>query len=196
MTLSSAVTSGNLIVVAISSWRDGTAQISSITDNKGNTYYRALDALDPRNVNHILSIWYAPNVIGGTSFTITTNAPTGAIQAITVAAHEYRGMRTSSVLDTTHSNYGTSVSATSGLTMFTSQTNELVFGASLHEEDANPSITAGTNYAIKQKMTNGLYNEPLISEDRIVVLTGQYEATFTWSSSVRWINAVAVFKGL
>jgi hypothetical protein len=95
-TFSNSVGNGNLVVVGISVYSIGTANISTVTDNKGNIYNRAVSG--PSNHDNV-SIWYAENVIGGEGFTVTASPSQGATVGITLAIHEYRGMLTSNSLD-------------------------------------------------------------------------------------------------
>src|SRR5262249_60802853 len=60
VTFSGAQTAGNLNVVAVG-WNDTTAQVSSVTDSKGNVYARAVG---PVTLSGTLSqsIYYAKNI--------------------------------------------------------------------------------------------------------------------------------------
>src|SRR5512135_3165189 len=92
-TFASAVTSGDLIVVATSSWNStNTASVSSVTDNKGNTYTKVLESAGTGG--EPLAVWYAKNVAGGSTFTVS--ASTTANSLITVAIHEYSGFAAAS----------------------------------------------------------------------------------------------------
>jgi len=189
-TFSNSVGNGNLVVVGISVYSIGTANISTVTDNKGNIYNRAVSG--PSNHDNV-SIWYAENVIGGEGFTVTASPSQGATVGITLAIHEYRGMLTSNSLDRTSSNSGTGRNATSGRTTATSAAKELVFGVHLQGSGITRTATTGTGFTRRQNMLNGDY-EPLLTEDKFVTATGLYEAPLTWSSSVYWQAAIATFK--
>src|SRR6266496_4391487 len=82
---------GNLIVVCING---GTNAVSGVTDSDGNTYVAA----DTGDLTYSdCEIWYAANITGGTTPTVTvTNA---AAQASTVQIYEIVGADQSSPFD-------------------------------------------------------------------------------------------------
>jgi murein DD-endopeptidase MepM/ murein hydrolase activator NlpD/methionine-rich copper-binding protein CopC len=196
-TFGSDVTTGNLVVVAIVFWNNlNNLSISSVVDNKGNSYQLA--ACDPTTTNGAVEpmcVYYAENVTGGSSFTVTATTDNSAL--ITIAIHEYSGMATSSVLDkTAHTNAGGSAntSGNSGNTATTTQANELIFGAFTHLS-GNTTATAGTNFTIRQNTDDNTSTEAMYTEDRTVNATAAYNATITFAGSVDWRAIVATFKG-
>jgi hypothetical protein len=118
-TFTAAVTTGNLVVVALSIWNT-TVPSSAISDNKGNTYTKAVEAINTGTTDHV-ALFYAQNVTGGSSFTVTSSI------GGTVAIHEYSGVALTGALDKTGSNTGTSVTpASSAVTA--ALNNELYVG--------------------------------------------------------------------
>ena len=192
VSFTSAVTGGNLVIVAVSAYSGGTANVSGVTDNKGNLYYKAASNPASASGQHFLGIWFAQNVNGGSGFSVTANAQDGN-SYLTVAIHEYSGMALAGVLDQTGTGTGTGTGATSGPTSTTTQAGELVFGAHLHEAAGTVGATAGSGFTIRRSMTNGSY-EPLVTEDRLVQAAGSYEAPLKWAKPVGWRAVVATFK--
>jgi hypothetical protein len=192
LTFTNAVTNGNLVIVAVSAYSDGTANVSGVTDTKGNVYYKAASNPATASGHHYVSIWFAQNVNGGSGFGVTAKAQDGK-SFLTVAIHEYAGMAAVGALDQTKNGNGTGTGATSGLTSATTQGGELVFGAFLHQNAATVNATAGTGFTLRLAMTNGSY-EPLATEDRPVQTTGSYDTSLKWAKSVSWQAVVATFK--
>lgn len=192
VTFTNAVTNGNLVIVAVSAYSDGTASVSGVTDSQNNVYYKAASNPATASGHHYVSIWFAQNVNGGSGLSVTARAADGK-SYLTVAIHEYAGMALTGVLDQTQNGNGTGSSATSGLTSTTTQGGELVFGAHLHEANGTVAATAGAGFTIRLAMTNGSY-EPLVTEDRLVQATGRYEASLKWAKPVSWQAVVATFK--
>lgn len=117
---SSAVTSGNAVVVLVTS---ATSLVSSVTDNQGNSYTQATSASQSGSSPTIYSsIWYALNVNGGS---LTVTAHFGVSSGCGVSAAEVFGIAS---LDQTNHNVGTSSPATSGA-VTTTQAGEIAFAA-------------------------------------------------------------------
>lgn len=66
LTFSSSTAAGNTIVVSLTS---NSASVSSVTDNKGNTYTRAVQF----NTTRLAQIWYCAGISGGASHQISIN---------------------------------------------------------------------------------------------------------------------------
>jgi hypothetical protein len=193
VTLDSSVASANLVVVAVSAYSNGTANVSSVTDNKGNTYTKAVAEPSTASGHDHVSIWYAKNVTGGSSFTVTANAPSGNNEYLTVAAHEYSGASTTVPLDRTTSASGISQGIDTGATADTTQAEELIFSAFTHQSSTDPSATAGRGYTKRQSITNGTYM-PLVTEDRVLTNVGPAKGLLFWGEAVGWRGVVATFK--
>jgi hypothetical protein len=197
VTLPGAVTAGHAIVVAVSAYSYSTAGIGGITDSAGNVYVKAVQSPNPTSGNHALSIWYALNVKGIASLTVTASAPSGNPEYITLAAHEYSGISSVSALDQTAGAQGSGLAATSGSTPAATQASELVLGVFLHEQDSANSPTASTaaaGFSLRQSLYDGQY-EPLVTEDETVNQIGAYAAGLTWNKTANWLGAAVTLKG-
>jgi hypothetical protein len=181
---SGSVVGSNLVVVGITAY-NVTFPTSTITDNKGNTYYKAAEAV--KN-SYRAAIFYAKNVIGGSGFTVSSTV-TG-----TLAVHEYAGINTTNPLDKTMSGTGSSVTPSSG-NITTTSTNELYFGLAWSAGNNN-SWTAGSGYTIRQtELVNGVSTyQRLASEDRVIAIATTTAAKFTTSASNAWAAIIATFK--
>src|SRR4029077_16855594 len=102
-------TAGNLNVVEVG-WNDTTSSVSTVTDNKGNSYLLAVGPT--RGTGLSQSIYYAKNIVGGANtVTVTFNK---AAAVVDVRALEYGGLDTVSPLDVTAGAAGTGTTGNSG----------------------------------------------------------------------------------
>ena len=190
--LPQAVTTGNTIIVAVSAWGEaGTGQITSVTDNLGNTYTKTVQHPDPASGNSHISIWYATNISGGLNFTTTAHSANS--HYITIATHEYSGIMTNGLDQMAHA-AGTGTMASTG-TITTTNNQELLFAAFLHEDGATIDASAGAEFTMRQKHTSGS-QEPLFTEDKIVQTSGTYDGTLSFFSNPigGWEGTIATFK--
>jgi YD repeat-containing protein len=143
VTFGSAVTSGDLVVVGITVFNQTLAS-NQITDNKGNTYTKAAEAIN--GTDHA-AIYYAKNVTGGSSFQVSSGAVDG-----TIAIHEYSGVDTVNALDKTNTGTGTS-NAPKSASVTTSTSSELYFGVAWSNTSGD-SWSAGSGYTLRQQETD------------------------------------------
>ena len=182
VTFANPITSGNLIVVGLTIY--GTAIPSNaVTDNKGNTYTKVAEAINSGTSDHA-AIFYAKNVTGGSSFTITSSI------GGTLAAHEYSGVSTSTPFDKAASSTGTSATPTSG-NVTTAIGNELYVGITWSEGTA--AATAGPNFTLREQETNNSSAERIATEDSVIGTATTTAATFSIPSNP-WAAAIATFK--
>lgn len=184
-TLPSPVTTGNTIIVGLTAFSETAIPSNNITDNKGNTYTKLGEAM---NGNDRAAIFYAKNVTGGSSFTVSS-----AIYN-TISVHEYSGLATSSPFDKVATSSGSSNTPSSG-NVTTTVDNELAFAAAwsmIH----NDTWTAGSGYTKRQEQIDNNNYERGASEDRVLTTATTTAATFTTGGSDLWAMAVATFKPL
>lgn len=170
---------GDLNVVAIG-WGDTTSAISSVTDDQGNTYLRAVGPTKTTGLQQ--AIYYARNIVSGSNrVTVTFNQPASYPD---VRILEYGGVDTNVPLDVTAAAVGTGTTANSGLATTTSAT-ELIFA----------SGTTGSNFsAAGSGFTNrGINVFGNIAEDKNVSTAGTYSAAATTNYS-NWIMQMAAFR--
>jgi RHS repeat-associated protein len=179
VTLGSAVSTGDAIVVGVTNF----GAVSTVTDNKGNTYTKVADA---KNGTDHAAIYYAKNVTGGSTFTITSNA------GGTIAAHEYSGIATSTPLDKTASSTGTGTVLSSG-TVTVGNDHEVYFAVGW-SDNSGDTWTAGSGYTLRQQETDNNTWERLATEDAILSSASTSVARFTVTTSDSWAAAIATFK--
>lgn len=175
-------TTGNLIVVHLD-WDKQTVSVSSVTDNKGNTYTRINGPTNWNGTLYRAELWYAHNITGGAgAITVTghlSGAPTGFSQ---IYINEYSGIVTSNPLDQNAVAIGNTGAVSSGAKT-TSYTNELIYGASI---GATGTLSTGALFTNRSSANSN------IIEDRNVAPIGSYNAGFT-SASGNWIAQMATF---
>jgi len=181
VTLDNPVTSGNLIVVGLTVY-NAAIPTNAISDNKGNTYTKVAEAI---NGSDHAAIFYAKNVTGGSSFTITSSVNG------TVAAHEYSGLATSTVFDKTATSTGSSATPTTG-NVTTSTSSELYFGLAWSKNDSD-AWSAGAGYTLREQETNNNTAERIATEDAILLTASTTFARFTTTTSNPWAAAIATF---
>lgn len=181
----SNVTAGNLIVVSFT--LNEIATISSVADGLGNTYTQ-VDFIEnlANGVTHYK--YYAQNISGGAcTITVTTSAT----RLINVAAEEYSGMATSGVLDQTAKAQSASTTPSSG-NIATTTANQLLHCSVGVANGA--TITAGTDFTLRQQEPTGAGAGRTGTEDRTVTSTGTYSGGFTLDPSRDWACIIASFK--
>src|SRR5262249_55292612 len=150
------VTTGNLVVVGITVFNQTLAS-NDITDNKGNTYTKAAEAIN--GTDHA-AIYYAKNVTGGSSFQVSS------VDDGTIAIHEYSGISTSSALvNATSTKTGTSNHPSSGSAVGTLG-NDLYFSVAWSNTSGD-AWTAGNGYTLRQTETDNNTFERLATEDQV-----------------------------
>lgn len=187
-TLTSAVTSGNLVVVAIVAGTQS-APGTNITDNKGNTYRKLVS----QGIGFAwVEFYYAYNVVGGSSFAITVSNPN--VWGITGYAREYSGiLSTANPLDQYAVASGGSANFSVGPTGTTTNANDLIIAAFGDDWEATSTYTVGTGYGNLISVVNGSAGD-LAMEDKIVSTTGTQTATLTDNNTPSWIGVVAAFE--
>jgi peptidoglycan/xylan/chitin deacetylase (PgdA/CDA1 family) len=183
-TFTSPVTTGNTVIVGVTVWQS-TIAANDITDNKGNAYTLVAESVNATSGDHA-AIFYAKNVIGGASFTVTS------LVGGTVSIHEYSGLSTSTPFDKTASAIGFSNAPKSG-SVTAASSNELYFGLAWSGGDGD-AWTTGAGYTLRETETNNNANERLATEDMVLSTASTTSALFTTGTNSDWIAMVATFK--
>ncbi len=183
-------TSGNTIfAVAGVSGNSTTGVFDSVTDNKGNTYTKAVGLIITTASGNGTEIWYSQNITGGAGHTVTcTRTTPGDGGVVRVHIQEWSNIAVSP-LDQTASQTNASGTPTSGNTATTTQANEVLIGS----DGSNASDTgAGSGYS---NYLNSLPAGHGVSmESQAVSSTGAYAATFTSGAAVTYAACIATFK--
>jgi len=178
-----AQTAGNLNVVIVG-WNDTTAQVSSVTDTKGNTYVRAVGPTASSGMSQ--SIYYAKNIVAAAananSVTVTFNV---AAQFADIRQLEYSGIDPVNAVDVTAVGSGTGATSSTAAVTTTAAVDLLVAGNMV----STLTSAAGTGF------TNRVITTPDgdIAEDRVVSAIGSYSATASLGSG-QWLMQMVAFR--
>lgn len=179
----SAVGNGNLIVVWV--WYNtATQNVNSVTDTKGNIYTRAGSIVTGSGsmINWRQELWYAKNVVGGTSLAITANFTGSFSTEKALTAHEYSGLDTVNPLDGVSGAATATANATTP-SVTTLYPKELIFGSALFQGFGS----SGSGFTQRSSINSNA------TEDKVVSTTGSYNATFTNGAQSTLVN-LATFK--
>lgn len=183
-----STTTGNLIVVTVSDNGGTAGGITSVTDSKSNTYTKIPNE---QPGSSCLSMWYAKNITGGASHTITIAWNTGIVSQASFVAQEISGSDTTAPLDKYTSAQGSSTAPSSGATATTSTANQFVVGGVSYFGTA-VTPAAGSGYS--NSVTVAFTNASGAQESKVISGAAAQTATFTLSSSRDWACGVATFK--
>ncbi len=177
-----ASTTGNLIVVHLD-WDNQGISVSSVTDNKGNTYNRINGPTNWNGTNYRAELWYAYNITGGGAAVSITGTLSGNPTSFSqIYITEYSGIVTTNPLDQNRVAAGSTLAVSTG-TRTTTYTNELVYGAAI---GASGLLTQGASFTLRSSANQN------IIEDKNVATIGTYDANFT-SASGFWVAQMATF---
>jgi hypothetical protein len=178
---------GNWIAVVIRAGKAG--QVFTVSDTLHNTYRAAAQlnvTVDTPN-GDTLGVFYAENIAGGAN-TITVSDTISSTLRFSI--FEYSGVVTSSSLDATVANQGTTNSPNSG-NVTTSVGGDLLMSAVMTANAA--TFTAGAGYKIEE-FVPAEPNSKLMAEDQVQSVAGAASANTTLASSDHWGAILATFK--
>ncbi len=185
ITLASSVTTGNLIVVGLTTCCNGNIPTNSITDNKGNTYTYITQV---QNGVDYGALFYAKNVTGGSSFTVTSSF------GGTISVNEYSGVDKTNPLDIYASGTGTSTFLITA-TATPSQGGELVVGLGFSMQDLDTWMP-GVGYSLRESEIHNATVERHALEDRVIPFATGTTASFSVPTVEGWLVTMATFKPL
>ena len=174
-------TAGDLNVVIVG-WNDTTATVKSVADSAGNTYTLAIGPTTSTALSE--SIYYAKNIAGSSTNTVTVTFNQGAVLP-DVRILEYSGVATSNPLDVSVGASGNSNIADSGF-VTTTAANELIVGANTV---STGNIMAGAPYNIRTITSPDLD----LAADRLVNISGSYHSWAPLTSSGPWVMQMVTF---
>ena len=185
VTFTGAQTAGDLNVVIVG-WAGTNAQITSVTDTKGNTYQLAVG---PTLLSGVAaqSIYYAKNIAAAAagSNIVTANFSAAAAYA-DIRILEYSGVDPNNPLDVTATASGNSAATDSGA-VTTKNANDLLVGANYVQTSTSGPGTGFTSRFITSPDGD-------IAEDQVVTAAGSYHATAPLTSSGGWVMQMAAFR--
>src|SRR5262249_48064715 len=141
LAFTSANTAGDFIAVVIRA--SNTNQTFTVSDSRGNTYLRAVQANETVD-GTTLAIYYAENIVSGSNTVTVSDAVKGTLRFVIL---EYAGVAQGTSFDGSSSAQGTSASPSSG--SFTTTANgDLVLGMLSTANSA--TFTAGGGFTIEE----------------------------------------------
>jgi hypothetical protein len=195
VTMPSAVTSGNRLVVEVADWSSGNATVASVTDSAGDTFTELTTATGADGTQ--LSVWTAPvTQSGGTEPTITAKPTAKADMGI--AAAEYSGLSAAAgtaAADQKASAAGTTQSAasvSSGSTPATTAPGELAIGF-YSDSGFGDTLSAGAGYTKRVSVAPTGDIEMLV-EDAVVGQGAQPAPSVSTGAATVWEMAAVVFR--
>jgi hypothetical protein len=174
-----AVGSGNLVCGFVETQSQVTTDLTSVTDNAGNTYTIVDNVARGGGFNGCLASFYLANI---------TNAPTsitatlGTANACEIMVSEYSGVATTSPLDGHAMQFqgspGTGANGVTSGNITTTINGDLIFGGVTDTNGSSNGLAAGSGFAsrILNNTANGNFQT---TEDQIQASAGVIAATFT-----------------
>jgi hypothetical protein len=191
-TWTSSTVTGNLIAVFLVT--GVTPSSPAVTDSVGNTYVQCGTTLTAA-AGYSIGVYYAKNITGGASFTITGH--TGSAAVIQMAGAEFSGLDTTAPCDKTASaeDTTTSTALTSGNTATTSTANEALIGGWLSNVTSGITFTAGTSWTARETISDSSDGSSSGMQTRIVSSAAAYQSDVTLSNGAATKDAyIATFK--
>jgi hypothetical protein len=177
VTYQSAQAAGDLNVVVVG-WNDSTSTVNSVKDSAGNVYQLAVGPTVGTGLEQ--SIYYAPNIAGGSNTVTVTFSQAAAAPDVRIM--EYQG---ASRLDVAVGKKGSSSSTSSGAAT-TSGPNELIVAANTVATTFQKAETGYTVRVVTQPDGD-------LVEDKTAATAGSNNVTATLQSSGPWVMQMAAF---
>lgn len=172
----------NLIVVAIG-WDNNARSVTSVVDNKGNTYIPATVKTAWNSGGDSFHVYYASRIIGGgAAIAITITLDGAATSYLETFVTEAEGLLT---LDRSIVAVGVSGTYDTG-NVTTLLPDEYLWGATYTYSPAN----ADSNFTARSTVNGNRI------QDRLVTDIGTYKCTGTLSASAAWVSALITFSGI
>jgi hypothetical protein len=190
LTLPKATGGGHALIVGVSFWP---LDLTSVTDNSGDTFARGLTTSVYHNVSQgvmYTNFYYAKNTAGGAT-TVTLNFSGGSTYVV-AAVSEVAGLDPLAPLDSAA--YNESLSSTtpwSSASLATSTANEYLFAWAADEWN-NPSCSNPTAGWTETQNTAGA---TLCLLDRAISTAGSYQVSVTPSTAFNYVMEIVGFKG-
>ena len=181
-----AQTAGNLNVVIVG-WNDTTAQVSSVTDSKGNRYQLAVGQTTLSTAIS-QSIYYANSIQAAEAGanTVTVRFATAA-QYADIRILEYSGIDPANPLDVVTKAWGAGGASSTSGTLATTNPMDLLVAA-----NTVSTTTLGPGTGFTQRLLTNPDSD--IAEDRVVTVPGFYSATAPVSNSGGWVMQMVAFR--
>lgn len=186
---------GQLIVVTISDDSATATSVTSVTDNKGNTYTKVPITQGTSSVlinSSSTQMWYAVTTSAGASHTVTVAWNTAATGRVTVSAQYFTGFTSTPTLDkyTAATSTSNNTTANPGTTGTTTQAAEIVVVGAGHAGTAS-AFSAGAGMSNINQVSQA--NASVGQASKIVAAIGTQTGTLTIAASRAWGAIIATF---
>lgn len=195
VTLGSAVTAADRLVVTVGVWNSSSATAASVVDSAGNAYTELVHFVASDHTE--LSVWSAPITVGGGTRPAVTAKPTSNAD-VGVSVVEYAGLSTASGVSAmdvhAQASGSTSTSGTvgSGATPATMGDGELAFGA-YADSGFGDTLGGGQGFTVRTNVSKTSDME-FVDEDAVVGSGATPNASFTTGANTVWLAATVVLK--
>jgi hypothetical protein len=191
ITWTSNTTSGNLIIVLVGI-NSGAITVTGITDSQSNSYAR-IDSGGAGDGTNIYEFWYAYNITGGTTPTITTTTSAGAATQLII--REYSGIIGSSNPLIGHNTDRDSVLSSAASAGWASGPPNCLIVGGCGTNSTSGSFTAGTGFGNIITQNGAAGGDAIGLEDATGgSFAASYQGTMTIDTNRRWRAFVATFK--
>lgn len=193
VTPTTALGTGNRLVVEVAVWQNPAATVTSVSDSAGDVFTKVTDMTASDSTQ--MSIWTAPVTAGAGKTPVITVTPSATAEVGVVAA-EYSGLATTGTgVDVqTHASGTTAAAGTasSGTTPATVGGSELAIGF-YADSGFGDTLTAGAGYTQRANIapTNDL---EMLVQDKAVAAGTTVSSTFGTGANTTWQAAVVVFR--
>jgi hypothetical protein len=195
-TFGSAVTSGDLVCGIVYSGNANITNLTSITDNKSNTYTIAQKIYDSTQ-NGFMALFYLADITNGPT-TVTANLVAGT-EYVSIIIDEFSGVSTNSPLDQSNiAVFGSvnNVTTVSSDSSTTTQNGELIYGGFCNDGGGvtGDTFTSGGGFTLLEGQTA---NTASCTVYQVQSNAGAVAASFNWtpsSSLAGYIAGLMTFK--
>ena len=182
-----AQSAGNFNVVIVG-WNDASAQVSSLTDSKGNLYHLAVGpTVLTGSAPFSQAVYYAKNIsaaiAGANTVTLSFNS---AAVCPDIRILEYSGVDPLNPLDVSAGATGNSATSNSGA-VITTNAMDLLVGANMVWTQ-----TTGPGSGFTQRLITNPDGD--IAQDRVVTALGSYSASAPLTSAGPWMMHIVAFR--
>jgi hypothetical protein len=184
VTFTAAQTAGNLNVVIVG-WNDSTAQVSSLTDSKGNVYQLAVGPMVTGALSQ--SIYYAKNISAAAAVTNTVTVTFNTAASYPdIRILEYSGIDPVNPVDVVTGATGNGATSSSGAATTTNPTDLLVAA------DTVQVVTTGPASGFSLRLLTAPDGD--IAEDASVTAAGTYTASAPLLGGGGWVMQMVAFR--
>ena len=187
VTLPTASTQGDLLVLAASVYTGATDNLTSVTDTGGNAWTR-IGAYSASGHNSDGELWYCPNAQPTTAVTVHQ----ATVVNTALGLQEFAGVTPTSPLDVAAGTSSTSSVAAAG-PVTPLAANELLVGFAAGHGSTSP-MTVGAGFSSQPQQTTGASFASLVTGYRVLSAPSAQSFTATFPTAMYWAAGIVAFK--